>query len=265
MLHLSQGQLTLLETCPRKFQHIYLEQLGVPMAPEQQERLSWGDRFHRLMQQRELGLVVENLLPVDAVIQQRVEAFVQAVPEIFQVDSKTVRQSEHRRTVHMQGYLLTAIYDLLVLGEQQAEILDWKTYRQPQDARQLTQHWQTRLYPFVLAETSHYAPEQISMTYWFVPAERDLFAQSKSPEPESLKPKSLKFVYSEALHQQTRQTLSKRLTDLTTWLERYEAGEGFPQVNSIAPCDTCNFALRCQRGQSALPGLNWTEIEEVIL
>lgn len=265
MLHLSQGQLALLDICPRKFQHIYLEQLGFPMAPEQQERLSWGDRFHRLMQQRELGLAVENLLPVDAMIQQRVEAFVQAVPEIFQASSSTVRQSEHHRTVHMQGYLLTAIYDLLVLGEQQAEILDWKTYRRPQDAQQLAQHWQTRLYPFVLAETSHYAPEQISMTYWFVPTGQNLVAQAESSQPEFPQPESLKFIYSTALHQQIRQALFERLTDLTTWLERYELGEHLPQVASIASCDACNFALRCQRGQSTIPIPNWADIEEVIL
>lgn len=265
MLHLSQGQLTLLDTCPRKFQHIYLEQLGFPMAPEQQERLSWGDRFHRLMQQRELGLAVKNLLPVDAAIQRSVEAFVQAVPEVFQANSTTVRQSEHRRTIHMQGYLLTAVYDLLVLSDQQAEILDWKTYRRPQDARQLAQHWQTRLYPFVLAETSHYAPEQISMTYWFVPTGQDLFSQTASLQPASLQPESLKFIYSAALHQQTRQALLDRFTELTTWLEHYEMGERFPQVASIAPCDTCTFALRCQRGQSTMSVSNWAEIEEVAL
>lgn len=260
MLHLSQGQLTLLETCPRKFQYIFLDQLGFPIAPEQQERVSWGDRFHRLMQQRELGLPIQNLLSFDAVIQQSVEAFVQAAPEIFQTDSGTVRQSEHRCAIHVQGYLLTAIYDLLVLSESQAQILDWKTYRRPQQSSWLAQHWQTRLYPFVLAETNHYKPEQISMTYWFVQA-----GQDPLPPPESLK-----FVYSTALHHQIQQDLTSLLNSLTHWLERYETGEPFPQVPSIEPCKTCSFAMRCQRGQKGqpatpLPVMDWTEIEELVL
>jgi hypothetical protein len=64
-LRLSQGQLNLLETCPRKFQHIYLEQLGSPTTPEQQAHQAWGSRFHLLMQQRELGLPIEALMAAD--------------------------------------------------------------------------------------------------------------------------------------------------------------------------------------------------------
>ena len=60
-IRLSQSQLQLLEICPPQFQRLYLEQLGSAIAPEHQERLTWGSHFHRLMQQRELGLSVENL------------------------------------------------------------------------------------------------------------------------------------------------------------------------------------------------------------
>lgn len=261
MFHLSQAHLTLLETCPRKFQYIFLDQLGFPIAPEQQEQFNWGDRFHRLMQQRELGLPIQNLVPVDQPVQQSMEAFVQAASELFQPDANTLRQSEHRRTLQLQGYLLTVIYDLLILGEPQAQILDWKTYPRPQHSRGLAQRWQTRLYPFVLAETSRYVPEQISMTYWFIQAGTD-------PQP---KPESCKFIYSSALHQQISQTLTALLSQLTEWLRRYEAGTPFPQAEvSAGHCDTCSFAIRCQRrqtGQYALPlqKLSLTEIEEIAL
>ncbi|NJR67202.1 MAG: PD-(D/E)XK nuclease family protein, partial [Leptolyngbyaceae cyanobacterium CRU_2_3] len=63
MLHLSQGLLNLFTTCPRKFQHIYLDQLNVPIAAAQQERLTWGNRFHLRMQQHELGLRFNALEP----------------------------------------------------------------------------------------------------------------------------------------------------------------------------------------------------------
>lgn len=257
MIHLSQGQLTLLETCPRKFQYIFLDQLGFPVLSEQQ-RLNWGDRFHRMMQQRELGLPVQNLVPADQPVQRSVEAFVAAAPEVFLSNPDTVRQSEHRRTFQFQGYLLTVIYDLVILGEQQAQILDWKTYPRPQQARRLAQAWQTRLYPFVLAETSRYEPEEISMTYWFIQAEQPLS-----------KPEFWKFVYSSALHQQIKQTLAELLDQLTDWLQRHETGESFPQVKEFSKqCNTCSFALRCQRGQAQFTPphlLDLSEIEEVVL
>lgn len=258
MIHISQGQLNLLETCPRKFQHLYLEQLGFPTSPEQQERLDFGHRFHLLMQQRELGLPFQ-VVPLDRPLQQSVEAFVQATPDLFQASPTALRQSEHRRTLEWQGYLITVIYDLLILAEEQAQILDWKTYPRPQNSRWLAQNWQTRLYPFVLAETSSYRADQISMTYWFIQLLQ-----------EEVKPQHLRFQYTEELHQQIGQALSDRLTQLTQWLQDYEMGKSLPQVaESAGCCPNCSFALRCQRGQNQktapVEPFNLAEIEEVAL
>jgi len=239
-MRLSQGQLNLLERCPRQFQHTYLDQLGSPASPEQQERQIWGSRFHLLMQQRELGLPIEPLVQEDAQLQRWMTAFASAAPEILAggLDRQTFRESEHCRTLQVQDYLLTVVYDLLLADELQAQILDWKTYPKPQNRRRLEQNWQTLLYLYVLAETSDYLPEQISMTYWFV----------QSPA----QPQSLKFTYNTPQHQQTAQKLHRLLNQLSDWLQRYQMGEPFPQVSeSSACCDWCQFAVRCDRDPSA--------------
>ncbi|MBW4660375.1 MAG: PD-(D/E)XK nuclease family protein [Drouetiella hepatica Uher 2000/2452] len=261
MLHLSQGLLNLLTLCPRKFQYTYLDQLNVPIAPEQQERINWGNRFHLLMQQRELGLKLDpEGLPEDRQIHHSVETFIQSVPELFSPSAFSSRQSEHGRSLHFQGYLFTVIYDLLILDRHEAQILDWKTYPRPQKPDWLLQNWQTRLYPFVLAETSEYKPDQISMTYWFV-----------QPSPDGLKPQCFKFSYSEAQHQQTYQDLTTLLDRFTHSLQRYqETRQPFPQTQSLKPCEVCAFALRCQRGQlqppqDEAPLVTLEEIPEVAL
>ncbi len=256
---ISQGQLNLLETCPRKFQHVYLEQLGTPVSPEQQERLTWGSRFHLLMQQRELGLPIESLVEGDSQLQQWVNALVDAAADVLTPASETFREPEHCRTLNFQGYLLTVIYDLLIEDETSAQILDWKTYPLPKGKSRLTKDWQTGLYLYVLAETSDYVPDQISMTYWFVKSQ---------PRPQSLK-----FTYSAAQHEKTRQDLTRLLTRLDGWMERYwNDGIPFPQVaEGKGYCDECNFAIRCQRtsddstsdGKSLLPNL--ADIQEVSL
>ena len=240
LIPLSQGQLNLLDTCPRKFQHVYLEQLGTPVSPEQQERLTWGSRFHLLMQQRELGLPVKSLVEEDAELQHWVTALINAASDVLTPDPETFRESEHCRTLNFQGYLLTVIYDLLIEDEENAQILDWKTYPLPKNRQWLVQDWQTRLYLYVLAETSDYVAEQISMTYWFVKSQ---------PCPQSLK-----FPYNAAQHQKTRQDLTKRLTQLTGWLQRYQdKGIDFPQVaESTGRCHDCTFAVRCQRTPESL-------------
>jgi hypothetical protein len=256
---ISQGQLNLLETCPRKFQHVYFDQLGTPISPEQQERLTWGSRFHLLMQQRELGLPVESLVEEDAELQHWVTALVNAASDVLTPDPLTFRESEHCRTLNFQGYLLTVVYDLLIEDDKSAQILDWKTYLQPKNRQWLAKDWQTRLYLYVLAETSDYLPEQISMTYWFVKSQ---------PRPQSLK-----FTYDAAQHEKTHQDLTRLLTQLDYWLERYcNEGIPFPQVpQKKGHCRDCTFAMRCQRmSESSMSNTrdllpNLADIQEVSL
>lgn len=260
-MRLSQGQLNLLERCPRQFQHTYLEQLASPSNPEQQERQTWGSRFHLLMQQRELGLPIYSLVQEDPQLQRWMSAFASAAPEILSphTHDPQFRESEHCRTLQVQGYLLTVIYDMLIADDAKAQILDWKTYPKPQNKRKLEQNWQTRLYLYVLAETSDYLPEQISMSYWFVQSED--------------KPQSLKFTYNANQHQKTEQKLNRLLSKLTGWLQRYEQGEPFPQVvDGSKDCEYCQYVTRCERDrydQEEASSQNWLQnldnIQEVSL
>ncbi|MBD2000789.1 PD-(D/E)XK nuclease family protein [Leptolyngbya sp. FACHB-541] len=268
LIRLSQAQLNLLETCPRKFQQVYLDQLGTPIASEQQDQMNWGSRFHLLMQQRELGLPMLTDT-TDPLLQNSVDAFIQAAPELFQQQA-VFRQSEHRRTLEFQGYLLTVVYDLLILNPQQAQILDWKTYPLPQNQRWLAESWQARLYPFVLAETSDYSPEDISITYWFVRATQSASGISEETSEIKLQPQSLRFNYSTSKHQAIRSKLGSLLDQLTAWLKDYQAGTPFPQVEAAeSQCGFCAFDVRCQRHQpetsvsEELPTL--AEIQEVAL
>lgn len=259
LIPISQGQLNLLETCPRKFQHIYFDQLGTPVSPEQQEHLNWGSRFHLLMQQRELGLPVESLVKEDAQLQHWVTALVEAASDVLTPNPQTFRESEHCRTLNLDGYILTVIYDLLIEDEDKAQILDWKTYPLPKNRHWLAKDWQTRLYLYLLAETSDYLPEQISMTYWFVKSQ---------PRPQCLV-----FTYNQIEHEKTRQDLTKLLTQLSGWLKRYQdEGIPFPQIaESKGRCRDCNLAVRCQRtSESVLSNqreslTNLVDIQEVAL
>ncbi len=255
-MRLSQGQLTLLELCPRKFQHTYLEQLGAPTSPEQLEKLSAGSRFHSLMQQWEMELPIQAFLQEDAQLKRWFNAFIDASPKILTADA-ILRQSEHPRVLEIEGHLLTVIYDLLLLTDSEAQIIDWKTYPKPLKADRITQNWQSRLYPFVLAETSHYRPEQISMTYWFF--------QSKG---EATEPQSLKVKYNTKAHAEIRLDLFTLLKQLKEYCDRYGEGESFPQVSeSAGHCVDCSFALRCERWRDAstVQVTDWRTVAEVPL
>ena len=230
MLRLSQTQLKILEECPRKFQHSYLELLATTASPEHKEKLTWGSHFHLLMQQRELGLPIEFIIQQDPELGRCVAAFINTAPELFansENSDRIFRQAEHPRTLIFQDYLFTVIYDLLIAEPNAAQILDWKTYPRPQKSKWIAESWQTRLYLYVLVETSDYSPEQVSMTYWFV--------QLQGEEP----PQKLTFDYNQTEHDRTKQDLTHLLQQLTDWRQRYtEAVNSLPQVEISS-----NFAI----------------------
>jgi len=258
----NQGSLNLLEQCPRKFQHVYIDQLGPYLSPEQMEGLTWGNHFHQLMQQRELHLPIDLLAETELSLQQHVVALTEAKPNLFVEETRAERFSEHSRTWYWQGYGLTVIYDLLIAQPQEAHILDWKTYPQIPNTQRLAQNWQTRLYPMVLAATSDYQPEQITMTYWFIPR--------PGPAEQVSKPQHLDFPYSTQQYEQDQQALSQLLTQLTTYLAAYKEGTPFPQVAPDSPlCPKCPFALGCRRIPITAPAtsklLDLDQIPEVAL
>jgi hypothetical protein len=189
------------------------------------------------MQQRELGLPIEPILARSPKLDGWMKAITTTAPELFQIDPQMWRESEQVRMLAIDDYLFTVIYDLVILQPDRADIIDWKTYPLPKYKKDLDREWQTRLYLYVLAETSAYLPKNISFTYWFI---------QSTPQP-----KSVRISYTSSQHRQTQTDLLELLSKLTNWLDAYQTkGEPFPQVPaSTGSCQYCNFAPRCGREQ----------------
>lgn len=234
LFRISQGHLNLLATCPRKFQHTYLEKITIPINPQNEKYQILGSRFHLLMQQQEMGLPIDSLKNTDDQLENWINDFNHTAPEILnpKPENQNFRESEHYRTLQIQDYLITVIYDLLILEPDQAKIFDWKTYREPLKKDDLVKNWQTKLYMYVLAETSDYLPNNISMTYWFV--------QSQN------KHKNITINYSLREHQKTEQKLTEILNKLTNWLTAYHQNRPFPQQTiSQELCNKCQYNSLC--------------------
>ena len=83
-MRLSQGHLSLLEICPRQFQHQFLEQLNLQSRSlDDEERIRSGSEFHQIIQQRSLQLPIEALLAKDPQLIQWFRAFERAMPDFF--------------------------------------------------------------------------------------------------------------------------------------------------------------------------------------
>lgn len=226
---LSQSHLNLLSQCPRKFQYRYLDQWGLPTVEIQLEQQTLGSQFHHLIQQQALGLDIQPFLETSSQLRQWFEALQQFPPPLL----KGASQHEYQQLLRCQNVTLVAVYDLLIQTPQQAQIVDWKTYRRPRNLEALRQDWQTRLYPYLLVETSAYVPEQVSMLYWF--------AQVRGGESHYLV-----LPYDTAQHQQTHQDLMQLLQQLEHNLNRYSSNQDFPPVVAEHCYRPCPFLARCQ-------------------
>lgn len=254
ILSLSQAHLTLLETCSRRFQYIFDQSLAVPPNPEGQEAAVWGSQFHLLMQQQALGMPIDVMATANQDMTAKVKALRQQAPHLFEPEpNERLRQSEHQRTLAFNGYVLTVIYDLVVLTQATGLIVDWKTYLKPPLKQYLAHDWQTRLYLYVLAETSDLDPEQLTMAYWFV--------RHRDEQGNELPPSDYRFTYSLQQHQQTHSDLV-RLTDQLSRLR--QRGE-FPQTANLERCEHCPFQLRCQRIERPDLSTDLDAIEEISL
>ncbi|AFY74931.1 hypothetical protein Syn7502_03025 [Synechococcus sp. PCC 7502] len=223
-MNISQSSLSLWQSCPRKFQHQLLDGLHLPSNPNHQMEL--GSRFHLLMQQRELGLDITDLAASDLELHTWLRNFEHNPPLIISGD----RYPEHLRThkpSFSESYILTAIYDLLILGNHQAQILDWKAHQKPIAPDILRSHWQTRLYLYILAATTNYLPEQLSFSYWF--------ANTGT---------TVAIAYTRQDYQETEQELSQILDEMVAAEKSSEYAQ-LPK-DSLA-CTKCEFKYRCER------------------
>ena len=147
------------------------------------------------------------------------------------------------------------VYDYLVLKPESALILDWKTYRQPNPSSAIAKLWQSKLYPYVLHQTSQYDANQIELRYWF-------FHNDTAQK--------LSLPYTDTEYRETDRQLTYLLTQLNHWLTDYtDHATPFPQTSDLKTCNSCTYAVRCNRTLAEMGqpednrAMDWEQIPEI--
>jgi len=237
VLTISQAHLRVWDACQRQFHYTYLDHLVAPLPINELNALDLGSQFHLILQQKSLGLEIAALVQDQPQLQKWLAAFQRFEASMAEGEYLT----EHRRTLAWSGgtgeLQLAVVYDLLILQADRAIIFDWKTHKKALPELILRQSWQTRLYLYVLAETSNFEPEQLDMTYWFANTETQV-----------------KIGYNRAQHEQTKQDLQQRLGDMCRQQKFSKLLAG------SAICDRCKFYYLCWQGEQTQT-LDYPEVE----
>lgn len=194
MLSLNAQLLELLEEDKQRFQHYFVEpqlltNLTDLLEKEKHERLSL------VMQQLVMGLPVEPILQANPEIARWVN---QLVP-LFDIPS-TTKQVNTLRQKLIQGALIIAHYDLLILVDETAIAISWRSARNIPPSGQLENSWEAQLLLFLLAETEEILPNNVSLIYCF-------FDSVKSPTLE-------RFSYTQEKRDTFKQRLEMALSNL---------------------------------------------------
>ncbi len=233
----SQGSLGDYVDCARRFELRYIQRLRYPSldvqeALQYENRLRQGDRFHKLAQQRLLGLPAELLgrsLADDDELRRWWENFL----EHGLTGLPRRRYPEITLETQLGGRRLVAKYDLLAIeAGGAAVIVDWKTSPRVPRKDSLEGRMQTVVYRYVLAMAGAHLhggrripPERIRMEYCYVAARGE----------------RLRFDYSAAQLEADEARLRRMLADI-------EAAETFPLTSDERRCQFCNYRSLCDRG-----------------
>ncbi|MEW6405635.1 MAG: PD-(D/E)XK nuclease family protein, partial [Chloroflexota bacterium] len=259
---LSQSSLQDYADCARRFQLRYLERLRYPAvesepALENEKHQQEGEYFHRLAQQRFLGIPTDKLarLANTPNLQRWWENF-------FATDfgfGDYTKNTEFTLSAPLDSFRLVAKYDLIAIKPgTKAMIFDWKTYRKRPGNEWLATRWQTRVYRALLVQAGAslnggvpFQPEQIEMTYWFA----DFPSEAAT------------FPYNATLFKRDWDALTKVAQEIRSASDGSTAlATGYPKTDDRQKCSYCPYRGYCDRGVRAGEGENIeteTEAEEM--
>lgn len=260
----SQSSLQAHHDCPRRFWLAYVERLpwpAVEAAPvqEHEKLMRLGERFHRLVERTEIGMLVpsaKGMNPEQVAIQAAADpqladwyaAYIRERPADLPTQTVEVeRLLSIALPVEVDGEThrmrMAAKYDLIAAeADGPVVIIDWKTGQHAPTRYTLQQRRQTLVYPFLLVEASGglpwgpVHPEQVEMRYWFTAAPA----------------RPIRFRYDGAQHHGARRALQQQIAAIL----RGKGEEDFPKVedteaNRRVFCNFCVYRSRCNRGATA--------------
>ena len=248
----SQGSLQDFVDCKYRFLLRYMKRLAWPAsvtepAIEHERRMYLGAWLHQLIQQHRLGVPEERLRAMvkDQELMRWWEHYLQDSP----ADLPNMQHVELVLTAPLAGYRVMAKYDLVALDPGRAAVIvDWKTASRPPPYNQLAGRLQTKVYPYVLAQSGQelnqgvpIQPDQIEMIYWF------------SNQPHS----PVRFHYEEEQYARDE----AYLTSLVGQIEDLEEAD-FERTSDERLCRYCVYRSLCERGERAGDLDAWGDVDE---
>ena len=224
--------------CHRRFELSYLQELQWPAVEtepllESERHMDDGRRFHEMVHRDIVGMAPPAPDPTREVDVARWWANYQ---NHRPGDLEGSRYPEKTLVGRVDGRTLVATCDLIVVQPQgRLQIFDWKTWRRRHGREWLSERLQTKIYPFLAAQSTQLtgaqiAPGNIEMVYWYA---------DFPDEPET-------FRYNE----EQLQSDEAYIVGLAEEIANTDEG-AFALTDDVRQCTYCIYRSFCDRGTSA--------------
>lgn len=239
----SQNNLQDFSDCHRRFWYKYVQKLSWPAleaepAIENERFMRAGSAFHQLVHQYMIGIPTEKIEAViadDKLLPKWWQNFIHNIP----FDENETLFPEQMIMTRLGDKLVVAKYDLIVQHQDgQVTIYDWKTSKRHPGRERLAARMQTKVYPFVLANSANklspeqpISPDNIEMIYWFA---------NHPADPEVFK-------YSQAQFDKDQAELGGLLDEIAG----REGEDAYPLTLNLNHCKFCRYRSLCDRGVEA--------------
>ena len=232
-------------TCQRQFQLRYVDHLPWPasIVDEQIEHSRlMGERYHQLIQRFLMGIEVRPTPDEDPELAAWLNRFRNWSSSLPAGD----RLVELNLTVPIASHYLTGRLDLLIIGDDEAYIFDWKSAVRPPIPETLWRDMQTRFYLALVAEGGEalnldLEPANISLTYWY------------PNEP----PVQVLLEYSQESHRENW-TILNDLVAGVDWLMGQESK--WPKTANLDSCRRCPYQIICGRQVGSIDLGGWDQL-----
>jgi len=193
----SQNSINTYKSCPLKFKYKYIEKINWKHddieSREYYESLKIGTEFHLLCER-----YFSNIpLGITVATQPKFIKWIEKVKVLIPMQQEYTYLPEYEVRYKLNGNMIQAKYDLIVIKENEIEIWDWKTENKKVDYKNAENRMQTIVYMLLAKEVIpkllnvNIATENIKMKYYQPEFDTDCVTISYSDEKHAINKKNI--------------------------------------------------------------------------
>ncbi|MGL5316591.1 MAG: PD-(D/E)XK nuclease family protein [Peptostreptococcaceae bacterium] len=224
----SQNSINTYKSCPLKFKFKYIDRINWRQddigSREYYESLVVGSEFHLLCERYFSNIPIginENTNP-------KFIKWMEKIKKLLPIPSETeIYLPEYEVRYSLNGDIITAKYDLIIIKENNIEIWDWKTENKLVDYKNAQNRMQTIVYMFLAKEV---IPKLYNLELSFENVSMKYYQPEFEDEPVTIP-------YNEELHK----SYKKRITQYIEMIKQLK----YHEVKNTNHCKYCEFNKLC--------------------